>query len=1127
MASLDADSSDEDIRKPSQLNADSSDDEVTVNRKASTALNADSSDEEVMMMSKSSHLNADSSDEEQGTPSKAVSEDANNSSDEQGKGKESTAVGSKLDSSDEEPSPKKGVKKKVKKRIVDSDDSDSENASKKSEIDNSSDDEDEEKKPSSQSQSKSKGRKIQKALASDDSDGETEKSSQPKAKANVLKNKDLYDAESSDDDLPDIPRHPKKAISGEESGNSDSHDSGDEESIAEIKNKAVEKAKRGGERKSAQAAMMEIRSESARLTRESAIGLPYHRPKQRSLEDFLNRKKGTPEVVKNIKLKKLDSNTDKLMEEREKRVKEFFKADSEDEQAADDEEDGDDKDFDPNTLGDENKKEEGDDSLFKSQTNFNDQESENLLDQPPNEAVGDSGISSGQVTSEESNQNSEEEKGKLNTKSLPLDLDAVVSDTQKTSEAPITQMTPEEPAKEMVPEEAEKSVVQEIEEDTDSFRLELEPDTETLQVDKDTKSSAEKEKMDNSSASLSDDTLRLVLEPDTEAIPASPQVTGSGKAVNKAWARLEALKKKIGDTSDLEKTLSTTPKISGSSDELIVLEPEAPKISAGAQKLFERFYKHATAGKSSPREEKKVENVKIVTKKIVDGKEILVEEVVEYKMDEKKEKKVVGTSYFGMKDKLKKEMMAKKLTEIKQRDEIIKMNNEEGFADELPEDEEMDEDEAVDDEEYDENEEDEEEDGESEPEEDDVPMKETKKKRNAYVDDEAEDEDEDDDSDDDNDSLALELPKKRSQFKKIIQDPELMSENENSNQSDIFARLDRIRGDAETPTLNRSVSKMTSAPSSDSMMTNIEPRWTPFQDRTGNQLEETRGTENTVSISPTQSQMAKKRLGFEELFDQTDPDVTDIDDVIGLCSGQFATQKQTQVVSERILTDISGVAPVPCSVETQDTVILTATGSASNTVINSQEEDTVILTNQEEPSKKTLNASINQILENIVDDEDTAGHGRIESEESGDDEENSHASLKVSKKRKGRLLSDSEESDAELDNSVDKEDADENTVEDDKEYDSEENEIVQPKKVVKQKLFDKKGKLRKDFYDEEAELSDEEGGRGEFSDDEDEKGLDRFEMEEGDLDEIDEEAEKEKVRRFDLASGGCILYLKC
>ena len=137
--------------------------------------------------------------------------------------------------------------------------------------------------------------------------------------------------------------------------------------------------------------------------------------------------------------------------------------------------------------------------------------------------------------------------------------------------------------------------------------------------------------------------------------------------------------------------------------------------------------------------------------------------------------------------------------------------------------------------------------------------------------------------------------------------------------------------------------------------------------------------------------------------------------------------------------------------------------------------------------------SINQILENLGEDDDTVGHGRIES---GDEEESNQASLKVSKKRKGRLLSDSEESDADEDESKDREvEETETPVEDDKEYDSEENEIVQPKKVVKQNLFDKKGKLRRDFYDDEAELSDEEEGRGELSDDEDEKGLDRFEME--------------------------------
>merc|ERR1719369_1254606 len=78
------------------------------------------------------------------------------------------------------------------------------------------------------------------------------------------------------------------------------------------------------------------------------------------------------------------------------------------------------------------------------------------------------------------------------------------------------------------------------------------------------------------------------------------------------------------------------------------------------------------------------------------------------------------------------------------------------------------------------------------------------------------------------------------------------------------------------------------------------------------------------------------------------------------------------------------------------------------------------------------------------------------------------------------------------------------------EYDSDENEIKKPK--FKQNLFDKKGKLKKDFFEAEAELSG--ASDEEVSDDEDEKGLDRLEMEEGDLDEIDDDAEAAKVGRI-------------
>ena len=330
-----------------------------------------------------------------------------------------------------------------------------------------------------------------------------------------------------------------------------------------------------------------------------------------------------------------------------------------------------------------------------------------------------------------------------------------------------------------------KSVENEMETEEQSLRLVLEPDTETMQVDKDVSVTK-----DVTEDNADDESWKLELEPDTEVIPSSPAV--ETKASSKAWARLQALKNKLGDTSDLEKTLQITPRLGGSQEDLVVLGPEQPSVSKGAQKLIEKFYVHAKAskGKDSPGQVANgVQNLKIVSKKVVDGKEVLVEELLEYKKDEKKEKMFAGKGFVNFKEKLKKDMMDKKKVELLQRKEMIKMNNEE---DGLPEDEEVDDEEVLDEEYENEYDEDEEE-GESEPEEDDVPMKERKRGKSAFVDDEAEDEDEDyendDDDDDDNDSLALEVDvpdakTKRGQFRKIIQDPELMSES--SNQSDLF-----------------------------------------------------------------------------------------------------------------------------------------------------------------------------------------------------------------------------------------------------------------------------------------------------------------------------------------------------
>ena len=140
----------------------------------------------------------------------------------------------------------------------------------------------------------------------------------------------------------------------------------------------------------------------------------------------------------------------------------------------------------------------------------------------------------------------------------------------------------------------------------------------------------------------------------------------------------------------------------------------------------------------------------------------------------------------------------------------MKMNENE-LCDDLPDEEfEDDEDYNYNDEEEYMGEDDEEEEEESEPEENDVDMRDKKRIKNAFEDDEAEDKDMVDDEDDDDSIVLNESPKKLS-FK-IQENPELLSET--SCASDMF-KAESVRNEMETPTIaNRT--PLTSAPNSNS-----------------------------------------------------------------------------------------------------------------------------------------------------------------------------------------------------------------------------------------------------------------------------------------------------------------------
>ena len=109
--------------------------------------------------------------------------------------------------------------------------------------------------------------------------------------------------------------------------------------------KGKKKPEKRQDRKAKDAAMQEIYSESNRQFRESGSKLNYHRPKQRTLEEFLNRKKRTviDEIIGNdFKLLKAPSNIDEIqqkMAECEKATEEFFKNDEKDEEEESDDED--------------------------------------------------------------------------------------------------------------------------------------------------------------------------------------------------------------------------------------------------------------------------------------------------------------------------------------------------------------------------------------------------------------------------------------------------------------------------------------------------------------------------------------------------------------------------------------------------------------------------------------------------------------------------------------------------------------------------------------------------------------------------------------------------------------------
>ncbi|KOX75506.1 Claspin like protein [Melipona quadrifasciata] len=99
--------------------------------------------------------------------------------------------------------------------------------------------------------------------------------------------------------------------------------------------KPKEKLRKVSLRASKEEAMKQIHSETQRLIRETEISLPYHNPKQRTIQEFLKRRKvisSFPVPTVASKLKEFSSIVDEILKEKEKEAEIFYKSsDSEEE----------------------------------------------------------------------------------------------------------------------------------------------------------------------------------------------------------------------------------------------------------------------------------------------------------------------------------------------------------------------------------------------------------------------------------------------------------------------------------------------------------------------------------------------------------------------------------------------------------------------------------------------------------------------------------------------------------------------------------------------------------------------------------------------------------------------------
>ncbi|KAK7788568.1 hypothetical protein R5R35_000156 [Gryllus longicercus] len=161
----------------------------------------------------------------------------------------------------------------------------------------------------------------------------TETTEQGRNFKHLFSNKDLYDAEDSEDDInPSSTNTPETEISNNYDAEGSSDEGTKQKKSAEkksksSKNRTLEKKSKSAKTNDKKKEVDEIHSETQRLVRQSRVSLPYHKPRQRTLAEFLQRRPSVP--TKSIRMSADELKLlAKQVAKRAKEVEEFYKSSS-------------------------------------------------------------------------------------------------------------------------------------------------------------------------------------------------------------------------------------------------------------------------------------------------------------------------------------------------------------------------------------------------------------------------------------------------------------------------------------------------------------------------------------------------------------------------------------------------------------------------------------------------------------------------------------------------------------------------------------------------------------------------------------------------------------------------------